>query len=310
MVSPTISVIMPCYNAERHIASGLSSALAQTYRDLEILVVDDGSTDGSRRVVEGVKDPRVRLLVGAHRGVSAARNQGLAEAKGEFIAFLDADDTWDPRCLETLLAALRSRPDAAVAYCGWQKVGLPGGRGEPYVPPDYEAEQRWQHLLRCCPWPIHAALTRRCLINELGGFDVRLPTSEDYSLWLRVAARGTMVHVPEVLAYYHFHGSQQATRDKARLARNQLVVQRQFLRDFENVADAVGRTTARKITVGGLLNQGFECYWSRDLDAARAIFRTVMATGYGSPKDWLYMLPALLPKPVHSWMLRILSTDY
>lgn len=307
MDSRLISVIMPCYNAERTVAESASSALAQTHRDIELIVIDDGSRDDSLRVLGQIDDTRLRVESRPNQGVCAARNRGLALARGEYVAFLDADDTWSPQALEHLREALDAAPDAAIAYCGWQNLGLDGGRGEPFTPPDYEGPDKVERLLQGCRWPIHAALTRKPAIDEAGGFDPRYPTSEDFLLWLRIGTRHRIVRVPEVLAYYHHHDGARATADAARVARNQWLVQRAFLRERPESAARLGRRRVREITHGALLEKGYACYWKRDLEPARKIFRMVMKTGYGSGKDWARMLPSLLPLSAHRNLIGLLD---
>src|SRR2546430_2029802 len=133
---PTVSVVMACLNSARHIAASVASAGQQTLRDWEMIVVDNGSTDGTGRIVENFRDSRIGLLHQPVRGVSAARNMAIAAARAPYIAFLDSDDTWHPQCLETLHAALAARPDAALAYCGWQNVGASWRHADPYIPPE------------------------------------------------------------------------------------------------------------------------------------------------------------------------------
>lgn len=305
MTVPLISVVMPCYNGAAHLAGSVASALGQSFNDLELIVVDDGSTDNSQEILSAIADPRLRVISQANRGVCAARNRGLTEARGEYLAFLDSDDTWEPHCLEKLLAALSADPDAALAYCGWQNLGLSGGRGAPFVPPDYEGQNKCEGLFRNCRWPIHAALTRRSAIEEVGRFDERFITSEDYLLWLKIALRHKIVRVPEVLAYYHFHGGTQATGNRLRLAYNHWLVQGDFLRSHPDFAQHLGWRKVRELTHGELLKKGLTAYWERDLATARAIFRVVMKSGYGKLKDWKIMLPALLPLSVHQTLVRL-----
>jgi glycosyltransferase involved in cell wall biosynthesis len=298
-----ISIILPCFNAEVHVARGVASVLEQTYRNLELIAVNDGSTDSTTSILSSIADPRLKVISQPNRGVSAARNRGLAEATGEFVAFLDADDTWRADCLERLHAALVRVPEAVVAYCGWQNLGLPGGRGEPYIPPDYEVDRKWEYLLQACPWPIHAALARKEAVDVSGGFDERFPTSEDHALWLRVACFSPIIRVPEVLSYYHFHSGTHATENKLRLARNQWFVQKEFLKEHPEIANKLGRKTIRRLTTGELLKSGFTCYWKRDIQAAHAIFRMVMKNLYGTPKEWKYMIFALLPLELYQRLI-------
>lgn len=300
---------MPCFNAQAHIAISVGSVLVQTFKNIELIVVNDGSTDSSLKILEGIRDERIKIISQTNSGVCAARNRGLKEATGDYVAFLDSDDTWDRSFLEKLYQVLSANRDAALSYCGWQNVGLPGGQGNPYVPPDYEGPDKARHMLSSCPWPIHAALTRRKAIEEAEGFDERLKNAEDYKLWLKIALSSRIVRVPEVLAYYNFHDGVQATKNRARAACESWLVQREFLKRRSDIVKQLGRPLIRKLIHGELLKRGYICYWDRDLDSARRIFRTVMKTGYGSLKDWKYMLPSVLPLPVHRLLIRTLKDN-
>jgi glycosyltransferase involved in cell wall biosynthesis len=281
--------------------------LGQTFQDIELIVINDGSTDSSDEILGRFSDQRLKILVQENRGVSAARNRGLDAATGEYIAFLDTDDTWDQRCLENLYKALKASFDAAVSYCGWQNIGLPGEQGKPYIPPDYEVEGKFECLLKSCPWPIHAALTRRDAIQKAGCFDECLTNAEDYKLWLRIASSHRIVRMPEVLAFYYFHDGTQASKNRARAACDHWKVQNGFLDEQPTITKQLGRRLIRQLTHGYLLTRGYECYWDRDLKAARKIFRIIMKTGYGAPKDWKYMLPALLPLSVHRFLIDLME---
>lgn len=307
MKQDKISIIMPCFNAEARISESVASALNQTYYNIELIVVNDGSTDRSLQILQGVNDSRLKIINQSNRGVCAARNRGLAGASGDYIAFLDSDDFWNTDCLEKLYNALQSEPEAVLAYCGWQNVGLPGGRGEPYIPPDYESHQKLESLLRTCPWPIHAALTRRSAIEAVGGFDEQFSNAEDYGLWLWIASFYKIVRVPEVLAFYHFHEWQQASKNRVRAAKEHWLVQQKFLRQHSDVVEQIGHRRIRQLTHGELLKSGYICYWERDLESARKIFRMVMKKGYGSLKDWKYMIPAILPLSIHYTLIQLLE---
>ena len=308
LIMPIITVIMPCFNAAAHLHDSVSSALAQTFSDIELLVVNDGSTDDSLSVLKNFSDPRVKIINQSNQGVCVARNNAIALAKGEFVAFLDADDTWNQDCLSELYQALTQYPQAALAYCGWQNIGLPGSSGEPYVPPDYENEYKLIQLFENCRWPIHACLTKRKAIIGAGGFDARFSTSEDYLLWLKIVKSQSVILVPKVLAYYHFHNGSQATQNKSRSAINHLLAQRSFLKDYPEDAKKIPIKLQKKLMFELLLKQGFKCYWNRELHHARKIFRVVMKTGYGDLECWKYMLPALLPYTLHAYLVSRLES--
>lgn len=300
---PLVSVIMPCYNSAATIETAIGAVQAQTEEDWELLVVDDGSTDDSRAVVESLCEPRIRLIVQANAGPSAARNRGIRAARGCYLAFLDADDTWEPTLLEKLAGALQQNPAAVLSYCGWQNLGVEGGRGEPFIPPDYNPMDRAEMLLGGCRWPIHAVMVPTPRIQEAGGFDESLITSEDYDLWMRIADEGDIVRVPEVLAYYHHHGDGQITGNALRVAVNHWRAQQKFITRHPEVVGRLGRGRVRELVIGELLQRAYKCYWGRDLPTARILFRRVMRAGYGRPRDWFYMLPALLPLTLHTWLV-------
>ncbi|MEO6146112.1 MAG: glycosyltransferase, partial [Sulfuriferula sp.] len=285
-MSARISIVMPCYDCAAHVAASIDSVLAQTWTDWELVVVDDGSTDASAALVAAMDDPRIRLIRQANAGVSAARNRALDESSGELVAFLDADDTWAPTFLVRMLTALDAQTNAVLAYCGWQNIGLPGQRGEPFIPPDYETPAKLETLLGGCRWPIHAALTRRAAIMAAGGFNPHYANAEDYALWLQVATVAPIARVGEVLAFYHFHGAAQASANLARAALQLWQAQREFLASHPQAVNQLGHNQAAMLSHGTLMQRGFERYWARDIESARRIFRVVMRHGYGAPHQW------------------------
>ncbi|HEY0835569.1 MAG TPA: glycosyltransferase family A protein [Azospirillum sp.] len=205
-----VSVIIPAYNAERYIGATLASVIAQTHRRLEILVVDDGSTDGTVAIVEQhmAGDGRVRLIRQRNGGVANARNRGIAESRGPFIAPLDADDLWHPEKLETQLAAMRRSPriGCVTTWCCtidtddtilWEPAD--GTRCEGYVLPALILE----HFAGCASSPL---LRRQCVL-EAGGYDESLlrrnaQGCEDYKLLLAVAERHEFTVIPRALTGY------------------------------------------------------------------------------------------------------------
>jgi glycosyltransferase involved in cell wall biosynthesis len=305
-MTPLVSIVMPCYNATAHLPASTGSVLAQTFTDWELLIVDDGSSDDSWPHLQNLagEDARIRVFRQANAGAAAARNRALAEARGEYTAFLDSDDTWHPEFLDAMTRSLAAAPHAGLAYCGWQNLGLGPGRDDPFVPPDYETPHKTEALLGGCRWPIHGALTRTRLICEQGGFDESLSSCMDYDLWLRLGTQHSLIRVPRVLAYYHHHGGEQITRNRARIALNHWRAQRKFIAADPRLGNTLGKRRLRELTEGELLHRGYTSYWKRDLPAARQIFRAVMKHGYGSPRDWLYMLPAWLPE---SWHRRLIG---
>lgn len=297
--TPLISVIMPCLNGERHILAAIDSVLAQTFDDFELIVVDNGSTDRTPEILGSVNASRLRVLTLPERGVSRARNLGLREARGAFIAFLDSDDTWSAGFLEKMYTALAANPQAVLAYCGWQNLGLPGPRGEPFIPPDYESPDKAAALLEDCRWPIHACLTRLASIIEAGGFNTSLTIAEDYLLWMEVSVIGPIIRVPEVLARYHHHDGVQATRNQALAALDTFRAKQLFLRRQPEIAKRLGPDRIESLTWDKLIQKGNALHWQGDLENARPVFRKALLAGLGSLSAKLRMLPSLLPLWLH-----------
>lgn len=306
---PAISIVMPCFNGAAHLPLSVGSVLEQTFEDWELIVVDDGSTDDSFEWLESQTDPRLVLVHQSNQGVSAARNAGLSRASADYVAFLDADDTWAPAFLEKLYATLLAQPQAVLAYCGWQNLGLSGSRGQPFVPPDYETPQKRETLFAGCRWPVHAALSKRKAVLDAGGFNPNLKNAEDYALWLEMAGTSPIVRVPEVLAFYHFHSGEQASSNHARAALHLLHAKEHYLARHPDFAATLGRAHRRELLYGNLLRAGFDTYWKRDLPAARVIFRHAMSVGFGRPGEWLYMLPSLLPEKFHARLIAFLESS-
>jgi GT2 family glycosyltransferase len=300
-MTPRVSVVMPCFNAAPFVEQAVRSALGQTCDDSELIVIDDGSTDGSGAIVERLQEEygeRLVLLRSDRTGPYPARNAGLARARGEWVAFLDADDWWEPDFLQSMLAAAREA-GADVAYCGWKNVGGERDRTLPYVPPDYVAEDAVAAFLRDCPWPIHAALVRREVLTKLGGFSTRMFSSMDYDLWIRLlAVTRRMVRVPRVLAYYRWHGGGQISAVKWRQVLHAWRVRRDFVQHNPALVAHLSRSVRRRLVDGVLLEQGKTLFWRRDLEGAQPLLRQALCSGAFGARDLPLLVAAQLPGAV------------
>ena len=184
--SPLLSVIIPTYNRAWILREAIDSVLSQTYRNVELIIVDDGSTDQTTALLERYRDDAL-VLHQANLGVSAARNAGVAAASGSLIAFLDSDDLWLPGKARRQVAFFQSNPQALV--CQTEEVWIRNGR---------RVNPRWRHRkpsgmifqqsLELCLVSPSAVMMRRELLERAGGFDESLPACEDYDLWLRIGA--------------------------------------------------------------------------------------------------------------------------
>lgn len=296
---------MPCYNGGDNIKYSIASIYQQSFKNLELIVVNDGSSDDSLAILTNLAQTydTLRVINQPNKGAGSARNSGLKVAQGEFIAFLDADDSWHPDCLLKLHQALQAMPDAAIAYCGWQNKGLAANRCNPYIPPDYENSNKIETFLRNCPWPIHATLTRKSVIEAINGFNECWTSCMDYDLWLKIASFHKIVLVPEVLAYYHHHEGEQITKNRLRIALNHWQIQKAFLLDNPDITKQLGSKKIADITDGELLHFAYASYWQRDLNTAHPLFRKALARHYFSRKDLKYLLPALLPLNLYQTLI-------
>lgn len=207
MESWRVSVVIPTWNRAALVERAVASVLAQTRPAAEVIVVDDGSSDDTRARL-AARFPTVRCLTTAHRGVSAARNAGIAAARGRWIAFLDSDDAWLPPKLEGQLTALAGAPDHRICHCDeiWIRDGR---RVNPRRRHAKHGGWIFQRCLPLCAISPSAALVERALLDQLGGFDEDLPACEDYDLWLRICAREPVCYVDEKLVLkYGGHADQ------------------------------------------------------------------------------------------------------
>ncbi|MEW6285732.1 MAG: glycosyltransferase [Chloroflexota bacterium] len=222
MENPLVSVIIPNYNHARFLGGAIRSVLEQTYRPVEIIVVDDGSTDNSAEVAAAFGD-QIRYIYQTNAGLSAARNTGLRAAQGELIGVLDADDMYEPNFLETLVAALQADPEADGVYCGYRFVDeannpLPQIENRP-VPPG----ELYTALLDGNFFVPESVFLRRRVYDDVGFFDESLRACEDWDVWLRAAKKYRLIHSPHILTRHRVLAGSMST-DPLRMLTARLAV--------------------------------------------------------------------------------------
>jgi glycosyltransferase involved in cell wall biosynthesis len=214
-----ISVIIPVYAAEKYIADAVQSVLNQSYQHFEILLVDDGTPDASLKICEQFTDPRIKIIRQSNRGASAARNNGIRHAQGEYIAFLDADDTWVPEKLEKHINHLERSPDVGVSFSYCAFVDEAGKSLGLYNATEYKVITPGAILCRNPIANPSCLVTRREVLEEIkfqqeyNGiiedcyFDESLRQSEDAECWLRICIKTNwkFAVIPELLATYRLH---------------------------------------------------------------------------------------------------------
>jgi len=215
-----ISVIIPCFNYGRYLHAALESLRKQTYTVWEAIVVDDGSTDDTRNVAEkfAALDKRICCISQQQKGISAARNAGLAIAKGEFVQFLDADDLLEPRKFEIQLQYFKGHPDVELVYGSAryfsdqhpaERLLSMDGKNRAWMPNvSSQGGRVLEHLVQSNIMVVSSPLLRRRSLDRIGLFDEKLSASEDWDLWIRCALQDTVFHYleePDTFTRIRYH---------------------------------------------------------------------------------------------------------
>jgi glycosyltransferase involved in cell wall biosynthesis len=254
---PTFTVVMPAHNTASTVGQAIASVLAQTRTDLELVVVDDGSTDGTAEEARRFEfDSRVRVLQQDRGGAGAARNLAIAHARGRCVSMLDSDDLWLPTYLQVVGDALERYPDVGLAHTGhWvleEPPGLvrrlaPSGE-EASRPTKLDADELLVRLTQTNTLVNSTVTVRRPVLDEVGGCDTTLAASIDFELWLRIAAAGYgIVRAPGRHAVYRWRrGSIQSDpRNEVRSHRSLREVYRRVAEEWDVPADVKALATSR-----------------------------------------------------------------
>jgi len=241
---PLISIIIPCYNGEAFLHEAIESALAQTYPHVEIIVVDDGSTDRSRDIAKAFP---IRYLHQPNRGLAASRNLGLGQSRGSYIVFLDADDRLKPDALEVGLRVLAQHPGCAMTVGDHLFVSADGSylspSQKPFLPSAHYEALLQSNFIEM----ISTVLFRKSVFHEVGVFDANLRVSEDYELYLRIARAHPICCHRAVVAEYRLHNTSLSRNAELMLTRTLEVLERQkpFVRGHPARQSAFHSGTAR-----------------------------------------------------------------
>lgn len=225
---PNVSIVIPTYNSIQYLPAAIEGALNQTLTDFEIIIINDGSTDGTEAWVLQQPDPRIRLISQENLGKSAARNAGITAAQGGYIAFLDADDFWEPTKLERQVNCLDENPHIGLVYT-WTVLADCDGRPTGRLINSQATGDVWRDLVRgnilaCGSTP----LVRRDCFDSVGLFSLDLPLAQDWDMWIRIAARYPFAVIEEPLVRYRQHGNNTSKRLEGMHRCNTLVLERAF----------------------------------------------------------------------------------
>jgi len=316
---PKVSVIIPTYNCAKYICEAVDSVLAQTYNDFEIVVVDDGSTDDTKDILQRYNG-RIRYIYQSNKGVSAARNLGLREAKGKYIAFLDADDIWLPEKLECQTKLLEENPDTVMVFSDIEMfsentlIRFSMSRSNNYQP---YGSLKWRILqkefndgtlikgitfgdlvLDNSILPATVVLKRICL-DSIGYFDEGLPIAEDYDLWLRISQKFKILYFNKITARRRYRQDSASDRDGIReykYLEYDCKVLKKFIKEEPNRFSSLIKKTMKqkyRIACWGNLN-------NLNLKKLRTLSWDSLSLDLCQPKLFFYILISLLPiKTVH-----------
>jgi glycosyltransferase involved in cell wall biosynthesis len=226
---PKVSIVIPAYNSLQFLPETIASVFQQTFKDFEVIVVNDGSSDATKDWVSQITDPRVKLINQENQGLSGARNTGIAHASGDYIAFLDADDLWEPTKLEKQVICLDENPEIGLVYT-WVALIDEHGKSKGRVFKNYAENDVWHQLIE------HnivesgsVAMVRRQCFETCGVFDRNLRSFvEDWDMWLRIASRYPFKVIAEPLVYYRQHSNSASKNWEAMAQSFRIVIEKAF----------------------------------------------------------------------------------
>lgn len=238
-MDPTISVVIPCYNRANLVTQALQSVFSQTYGRHEVIVVDDNSTDDLEGALKPYTERITLLRKSRNEGVSAARNDGLNAATGEYVSFLDSDDVWLPNKSLVQLRALLSHPECAMAVSGCEYMDIDSRQIFNATLPESNITYSDLCIYTAIPGSTSNVLIRRAILDEIGGFDPTLHNGEDRDLWMRVAEKYKICPCNDITARIRIHGSPRKNRQFALMLANRRTINRRIRdRAIKRKADA------------------------------------------------------------------------
>jgi len=307
-MSPKVSIIMPVLNGERFIGEAIQSIVDQTYKNCQLVVVDDGCTDGTRKRVESFMD-RLEIRYVRHetpRGIAPSMNDGVRNATGDLISFLDHDDGWMPNFLETQAAYLEAHPDVGMVHSDFQTTDVNGNVIEASV-----AACRGGHRPSGNVFPQlfmdsfivgNSVLIRRECFTKLGMFDESLRWG-DYHMWMRIARNYRVDYVDQVLTKYRQHPTQSTRSSSAgkRIEEAPVGLQaiQKILELYPEIRQELGQTTINHRIASFYFDMAYECYTKDDFTPAHLYLKRALRLW---PSNGLYLMlyAATLLKPAQA----------
>ncbi len=303
-LAPLVSVIIPVYNAAAYVRETVDSALHQAYPNLEVIVVDDGSTEDLSWVAAAY-GTRVRYVRKPNGGPASARNLGIRMASGAYLAFLDADDLWEPDKLRAQMDLLLRHPSVGLVYSAMSEIDEQGllrqpSRGRHARPSGDIAEALFWHN-----WvPTSTVVIRKACLEQVGGFDEarELISVEDYDMWLRIAERHEALYVDQPLARYRLHAVGISRSTDRSYSGEALVIERAVVR--RGAGNPSVRRMYRRRLARLFFNWGHEHFTANRLREARAKFLVSLRHAPWNPRIWGFMAATFLSPACLGWVRR------
>jgi glycosyltransferase involved in cell wall biosynthesis len=300
MSLPLVSAVIPCFNAEKTIARALASIRAQDYSSIEIIAIDDCSTDATAKILAAEEPRGVRLLrLQLNRGAAAARNAGIEAASGEYIAFLDADDEWMPNKISRQMAVISGCPSMTFVACGAGFIDIKQSGAKPLyenlAPAD--GSEAWRVLLAYNYVATPAVLARRSAIQRARGFDPRLIIGEDQDLWIRLALQGEIGYIPETLVIVHEQRTSLSRRNVLRLLDDSMPM---ILRHVREQRSRLSVAEVRNILGNRYTKIGRNAYLDFPIRGLMLVLKAILL-GHRPLENAAYLLSA---SPIARWFKR------
>jgi len=277
-----VSVIIPTYNRAKIIKKSIDSVLAQTYQDIEIIIVDDGSKDNTKELIESLNNPKIKYFYQENAGASAARNTGIKNASGQFIAFLDSDDVWLSEKLEKQLDVFKNNENIDIVYSGFKWIEETGDKYEINRFKNYKTKKEFAKFLLCNMLPIcPIVMIKKSVFDNIGVFDENLIVAEDWEFCLRALPHHNFYYIDEVLThFYRNNKSLSATADIEKMKKTHLDVLERFfaLKDnYKNYGIFKNRALSHQYFVFALMT----FYRARNNQVTPPVVETIKYTAKG-----------------------------
>jgi glycosyltransferase involved in cell wall biosynthesis len=262
---PIVSVIIPAFNVRNYIADSIESALSQTYQNIEIIVVDDGSTDGTNEIINSYGD-KIQCLKKSNGGAASARNLGINAARGKYISFLDGDDTWEPHKLVSQIEQFNINPRLGLVYADYGSFNENGVISK-NKPLSKGSKRPSGYILRdlifdCFISTCTATVSREAL-NRVGGFNETLIKAEDYDLWLRIAAVYEVEYLPKVLTWVRERPDSLSRSYSNAVEHWETTVVMQALSQYANELSGISHRKMKQRLARPYFEQGYESFWNK-----------------------------------------------